>query len=133
MKVFRSSRLLLRATASPRGELVGYLSSSDTFPPSHLCHVWSFVQITSEAGDRVGCEGRRGCGMEEGVAPFLFSELLDCLSCFPETAWPWCLLGKTRALQLQIVPKYWARVSPGGRYLPTLQGMSGRSCNPRDH
>lgn len=38
MKVFRSSRLLLKAASSPRGELVGYVSSSllaDTFPPFH--------------------------------------------------------------------------------------------------
>lgn len=80
MKVLGRSRLL-KAVASPKGELVGSVSSSlltDTFLPSRLCPVWSFVQITSEVGDQVVCEG---CRMEEGVGPFLFSELLDCLSC----------------------------------------------------
>lgn len=70
--------------------------------------------------------------MEERVGPFLFSELLDCLSChetgFPETTWPWCLLWKTRALQLE----YWARVSPGGCFLLTLRACQP-DYKPRDH
>lgn len=65
---------------------MAYISSSPLaapFPPSHLCQVWCFIEITSNRGDRVGCGGDvEGRGWRRSrTLSFEGSELLDCFSC----------------------------------------------------
>lgn len=74
MKVFRSPspRLVLQPTTSPKCELVGYVSSSPLaapFPPSHLCRVWCFIQMTTNRGDWVSHGGMWRAGDRGGVGP----------------------------------------------------------------